>query len=522
MISRRWARAALLLIAVCALPAAGEAGSITITWDPNTELDVAGYSVHYGTQSGTYAGVIDAGNRTTLTIPNLVDGRRYYLAVRAYSAAGVASSFSAEVSALTPVPSPTTGLVAAYGFEESSGSAINDASPNGNHGVIAGATRTGSGRYGRALSFDGVDDVITIADSASLDLSTEVTIQAWVRPSTLTGFQSVLMKEAPEGLAYALYANDSTSKPAAHIRLTGMTDSDSSAGTTGLTIGSWTHLAATFDGATLRFYVNGALIESRAVSGTVQATAGALRLGGNTVWGEYFGGVIDEVRIYSRALPAAEIARDMNAPVSSGLVAAFGFEETTGTVASDASGRGNNGTIQGATRASGRFGRALSFDGVNDVVTVADAATLDSPHVTVSAWVLPTTLSGWRTAVMKEAAAGVVYGLYAHDNAPNPAMTVGMSGVDHSASGAAPLPLNTWSHLAATYDGATVRLFVNGTQVSTKAISGTLAASANPLRIGGNSLWVRYFSGTIDEVRVYNRALSAAEISADMNRAVAP
>ena len=159
---------------------------------------------------------------------------------------------------------------------------------------------------------------------------------------------------------------------------------------------------------------------------------------------------------------------------------------------------------------------------MNDVVTVADAATLDSPQVTVSAWVFPTALSGWRTAVMKEAPAGIVYGLYANDNAPNPAMTIGMSGVDHATSGDAPLPLNAWSHLAATYDGATVRLFVNGRQVRTSAIGGTLPASANPLRIGGNSLWGEYFAGTIDEVRVYNRALGAAEISADMNRAVAP
>ena len=129
MISGPWARAALLATAVCSLPAAGEAGSLTITWDPNDEPDVTRYSVHYGTQPGTYTGVVDAGNRTTLTIANLVDGQRYYLAVRAYSAAGLASSFSAEISGVTAAPAPTTGLVAAYGFEEASGSAITDASP---------------------------------------------------------------------------------------------------------------------------------------------------------------------------------------------------------------------------------------------------------------------------------------------------------------------------------------------------------------------------------------------------------
>ena len=199
MISGPWARAALLATVVCALPAAGEAGSLTITWDPNDEPDVTRYSVHYGTQPGTYTGVVDAGNRTTLTIANLVDGQRYYLAVRAYSAAGLASSFSAEISGVTAAPAPTTGLVAAFGFEEASGFTVRDASPNGNHGIIAGATRIANGRHGRALSFDGIDDVVTIADSASLDLSTAMTIQAWVRPSTLTGWRSVLMKEADRG-----------------------------------------------------------------------------------------------------------------------------------------------------------------------------------------------------------------------------------------------------------------------------------------------------------------------------------
>ncbi len=522
MISGPWARAALLVTAVCSLPSAGEAASLTIAWDPNDEPDVARYSVHYGTRPGTYTGVVDAGRRTTVTIANLIDGQRYYLAVKAHSASGLASNFSVEISSVTPAPTPTTGLVAAFGFEEASGRAINDASQHGNHGVIEGATRTSNGRYGGALLFDGIDDVVTIADSPSLDLATEMTIEAWVRPSTLTGWRSVLMKEADADLAYALYANDNAPQPAAYVRLAGMTASDSSRSTTGLPIGAWTHLAATFDGATLRFYVNGALVEARAVSGSVQATTGALRLAGNSVWGEYFGGVIDEVRVYSRALPAAEIARDMNAPVVSGLVAVYGFEETAGTIARDTSGSGSHGTIRGATRAPGRFGRALSFDGVNDVVTVPDAATLDSPYVTVSAWVFPTALSGWRTAVMKEAPAGMVYSLYAHDNAPNPAMTIGIGGVDHATSGDAPLPLNVWSHLAATYDGATVRLFVNGKQVRTSAVRGTLPASANPLRIGGNSLWGEYFSGTIDEVRVYNRALSAVEIRGDMNRAIVP
>ena len=84
------------------------------------------------------------------------------------------------------------------------------------------------------------------------------------------------------------------------------------------------------------------------------------------------------------------------------------------------------------------------------------------------------------------------------------------------------LPLTTWTHIAATYDGATLRLFVNGTQVGTRAVSGSIVISGNPLRIGGNSIWGEYFSGRVDDVRIYNRAISTAQIQTDMNMPVAP
>lgn len=518
MNSRMQACACALALALLAAPQTAVAGSLSIAWDPNTENDLAGYLVHYGTQPGTYTAVLDVGNRTAATIPNLVDGQRYYVAVQAYSTAGLESGFSAEVSDVIPTTSPTAGLVAAYGFEESSGATVTDASPAGNNGSIAGAVRTTSGRYGRALSFDGVDDVVTVADATSLDLSASMTIEAWVYPIELSGFRTIAMKERQGGFAYGLRAHDNAPRPSAIVYV----GSDASApGTTALPLNTWTHAAATYDGTNLRLYINGALVATQPVTGSMPATTNPLRIGGNLVFGEYFRGRIDEVRVYNRALGGIEIGRDMNAAIASGLVAAYGFEEASGTTATDVSGTGNHGTLAGPTRtANGRFGRALTFDGINDVVTVADAASLDGARVTVEAWLYPTALSGWRTAVIKEAPGGMVYSLYAHDNQPNPAMTISVGGVDSSASGTSTLPLNTWSHLAGTYDGTTVRLFVNGVQVATRAVPGPLTPSANPLRIGGNSVWGEYFSGRIDEVRVYNRVLTAAEIQADMNRAV--
>ena len=85
--------------------------------------------------------------------------------------------------------------------------------------------------------------------------------------------------------------------------------------------------------------------------------------------------------------------------------------------------------------------------------------------------------------------------------------------------GTATLAVNTWTHLAATYDRATIRLFVNGVQVSTAAQTAAVSTSNAVLTIGAN-FYGEYFAGLIDEVRIYNRALSAAEIQTDMSTAV--
>ncbi|MEN3356580.1 MAG: hypothetical protein V7637_562 [Mycobacteriales bacterium] len=208
-----------------------------------------------------------------------------------------------------------------------------------------------------------------------------------------------------------------------------------------------------------------------------------------------------------------------------GLVAAYGFDEGAGATAADASGGGNTGTLTGAAwSTAGRFGGALSFNGTSNWVTVPDAAALHlTTGMTLEAWVRPAATSGWRTVLMKERPGGLAYSLYGYDNSAKPPAVYGnFAGTDVSAAGGSALPLSTWSHLAGTYDGATLRLYVNGVQVATKARTGPLPTSTSPLRIGGNSAWGEYFSGLIDEVRIYNRALSAAEIGTDMTTAVVP
>jgi PKD repeat protein len=228
-----------------------------------------------------------------------------------------------------------------------------------------------------------------------------------------------------------------------------------------------------------------------------------------------------------RLVPASPTAAPPGTSIgtSTGLVAAYGFEEGTGTGVSDRSGKGNNGVASSATWiATGRFGKALSFNGASSWVTVADSPSLDPTNgMTLEAWVYPTASTpGWATAIMKEQAGGESYSLYANSDSDQPTTGVFTGGAIRALNAGTAVPPNAWTHLAATYDGATQRLYINGVQVASRAQTGAIATSSSPLRIGGNSVWGEFFKGYIDEVRIYSRALGTAEIQADMNKAVGP
>jgi glucose/arabinose dehydrogenase len=232
-------------------------------------------------------------------------------------------------------------------------------------------------------------------------------------------------------------------------------------------------------------------------------------------------------RSHTVTVPATDqtiTARFDAPPPSTGLIAAYGFDEASGTAVADLSGHNHPATINGATRSTaGHTGGAVSLDGVNDYVNVPNQAELGLPNaMTLEAWVRPTQLSGgiggWRTVVFKQSGGGMAYGLYANNDANRPAMHVNIGG-EQKANGTAQLPLNAWTHLAGTYDGTAVRLYLNGTLAATRQQTGAIPSSTGPLRIGGNAVWGEWFAGLIDDVRVYNRALAPNEIQADMSRA---
>jgi PKD repeat protein len=200
-----------------------------------------------------------------------------------------------------------------------------------------------------------------------------------------------------------------------------------------------------------------------------------------------------------------------------GMVAAYAFEEGSGGTVTDASGNGNNGINSGATWTTGKLGKALSF-GTSSVITISDSASLDlTTGMTLEAWVYPTALNGVTDIIYKDPSSYFLVGSTAQGSGP----ALGGTFAPATLYGPASLPLNTWSYLAGTYNGATMQLYVNGLLVASQAQTGPISASSGMLMIGGNALVsAKNWAGSIDEVRIYNRALSQNEILVDMNTPV--
>jgi hypothetical protein len=158
--------------------------------------------------------------------------------------------------------------------------------------------------------------------------------------------------------------------------------------------------------------MNGTQVSGRSVTGAIKKTSDPLWIGGNHPYGEYFKGLIDEVRVYDRVLTPSEVRAEMSTPIAgsgtspaAGLVGAYAFDKGSGSVASDSSGHDNAGAIIGATWATGgRFGGALRFSGDDEMVRIPASSSLDLGHaMTLSAWTRPAeSQAGWRTILHRQ------------------------------------------------------------------------------------------------------------------------
>jgi hypothetical protein len=286
--------------------------TLSLTTDENA-------SCRYATSAGVaYASMPNAFTTTgftthSTTVTGLSSGGSYNYFVRCRDGVGNANTTDFTIS--FSVAAPTGGgRIAFYGFSEGSGTSVNDSSSNGHTGTIAGATWSTQGRFGNALSFDGLNDWVTVNSTSLLNLTTGMTLEAWVYPTTIpTTYTAVAIKENGTDLSYALGAGSPSGPPGVFAT----TQAEIAAsGPTTLAVNTWSHLAATYDGTMLRLYINGGQVAQAAMSGAMAVSSGALRLGGNSPNGYWFQGRLDELRIYNRALTQAEIQTDMNTPIN--------------------------------------------------------------------------------------------------------------------------------------------------------------------------------------------------------------
>ncbi len=297
-------------------------------------------------------------------------------------------------------------------------------------------------------------------------------------------------------------------------------DMDAGAGNE-LVPGAWTHVVAVHGTAQDKIFINGVLAAAKDVGGPLHDTKYPLGIGWDPIdKGSYINGDMDEVQIYTHPLTDQEVA-DLYAaqsatPVFPGdLVADYGLNAN----AKDDSPYHNNGTVSGAIASTDRFGRAnhsMNFDGASGI-TADNSPQLNSPQASVSFWVNPNSLpasgeayllsfGGWqeRWKISLPSHGKAVWTTHA---------TTCCSDLD--AGDGNELVPGTWTHMVMVHDGVKDYIYVNGVVANEKDSPGDLANTVHPLGIGYDPIDVaNYFDGRLDDVQLYQTALTASEIAA--------
>jgi large repetitive protein len=589
----------------------------------------AGLSIN--ASSGLIDGTIAAGAAT---------GSPYAVIVTVTDGQGgsTPASFQWTVTPFTPGPCGSdSSLVGCWPMEEGSGPIIVDQSGNGHNGTLYGTPSWVPGYNGLyALQMNGTTDYALADDSDGLDLTTGLTLAAWIRPGKYA--TQDLIKKATNGgvngfeLSVATTkTDDSSRKVFFRINQAATGDTYRINATTVYPIdGTWMHVAATFDGANMRLYINGTEESILSAPGLViETNTLPLGIGAQSDGTRRFQGAVDDARVYNRALSAAEIlALAGHAPVAladsystavdtpltvaapgvlgndtdangdpltaikmsdpaHGTLNSFGsdgaftytpaagyhgtdsftykaddgqadsnvatvsiivdgvgacgsdpslvgcwlLDEGSGPVAYDGGAvPANDATLVGSpTWMPGHSGGAISLNGTTQYGTTPDETSLDIVNqITLAAWVKP---EKYETQdLIKKAANGSVNGYELSLSTTKPTdlpssqkvfarFNQVTSGDTYRLNSTTMYPIDgTWIHAAVTYDGATMRLYINGVQESSLDTNIAIVANDEPLSLGaqrtsGGSA-SRFFQGTLDDVRVYNRALSVAEIQA--------
>ncbi len=458
-----------------------------------------------------------------------------------YNARANGEGASAVLGAQNQPAALSNGLVGYWKMDESSwtqnctATSVTDSSGNANNGKSCDST-TGPaggavGKYGNAGSFDGSNDNIDVPYNSSLDATNEVTLAAWIKPTNFSNaYQGIIGRS--NNKAYNFMFNNQTGNLRVETGPSGASAYIDS--TTAVTAGVWTHVATVINknDSTIKFYINGVLDNSQALTGTnTLSDVTDLYIGWEGLSGRYFTGSIDEARVYTRALSSNDISQLYN--FAPGPVGYWKMDERSGTSAADSSGNGLTGTLtSGPTYSAGKYGSGVNFDGSDDYITVADNSSLEGFRaMTVCGW---GKLNGYdatdgsviaaKSVTAVGASVSDPYSLWnlAVDTTGKVLFAVSTGSVSSRVllTSTNTVSLNAWHYICGTYDGTTVRAYIDGVVDPTTA-STTLQVGTNAIdvRIGAykGSGYPDVWNGTLDEVKVYSYARTQGQIIEDMN-----
>lgn len=388
---------------------------------------------------------------------------------------------------------------------------------------------------GMGVSFNG--GKAQVSSNSSLNPSGQaLTIEAWVYVDAFTSGQQTVVKKDNQ---YILRIEQSTNKMRMYAH-TGSFSSAEDADT--FPLDQWVHVAGTYDGTNIKLYINGTLKATTAKTGNLNTTANPFTIGNSDASTEGINGRIEEVRMSSSVRYTTNFTPTQEPFTSdANTIILCHADEGTSTTLGDSSSNASNLTLSGVfawvdgyvsrtgqpnrAAAGSRFttypyGTSLYFNGSNAQVQANDSASLDlSGSFTLAAWIYRNATLNSENGIISKTKYNMIL--------------TSTSRVRHeferASGGVAAFTGNTvvqplvWTHVAITYNQAQRRIYVNGVEDSgsPQAETAGVAVGTDVLRAGLHS--AGRFPGYIDDVRVYARALSAAEI-ADLyyGRTVAP
>ncbi|KKU64233.1 MAG: Peptidase M10A and M12B matrixin and adamalysin, partial [Candidatus Woesebacteria bacterium GW2011_GWC2_47_16] len=430
------------------------------------------------------------------------------------------------------------GPVAYWKFDEGYGAVANNSTAQtGINGTITGATWQTEDKCinGKCLYFTSTNNVsVPDAPNNSLDFGTDsFTISAWVRTGNSAENKNLIRKGAGAGLSGWRFG---LSNGVPHFLIGGPSNfTENTLGSTSIADNKWHQLIIVYNrGGNAVGYVDGKQVGTRdisAVTGVVDNSS-AITIG-NTF--ATFTGFLDDIRMYNYARSAAQIKADYASRGSSkggaavlggdsdkwlsdGLVGYWKMDEAswtndcTATSVTDSSGNGNNGKSCPATTgptggAAGKFGNAGFFDGMDDYVSAPLNGTTYT-EFTYGFWFNTASVTGttgilqWANALSSGSPM-----IYVRRNTSN--ISIYNSG---AYSNSIPISANTWYRFDATYKDGVTNLYLNGQLGTTFTRTLTSTYQNNGTTIYAGNGFDGYFNGSIDEVRIYNRALSPKEV----------